>query len=76
MTEGVGPEVKGEEKEIDPLKRWFVPIEKRTSKGTMVFRTLDGDVYARLTDGSIRRANPKVRGKSARRADKIARRKA
>lgn len=52
---------------IDPLRRVFVPRETRTSNGTMVFRTTDGDVYARLEDGSIRRAAPKVNGKQARR---------
>lgn len=62
--------------EIDPLRRVFVPIEKRTSQGTWVFRTQDNEMYARLTDGSIRRATPKLRGKTARRADKLARRSA
>jgi len=46
----------------------FVPRETRTSKGTLVFRTTDNDVYCRLVDGSIRRANPKVNGKVARKA--------
>ena len=52
----------------------YVPIEKRTSQGTTVFRTMDHEVYARLEDGSIRRARPKVRGKLARKAEKLARR--
>lgn len=60
--------------EIDPLRRVFVPKETRTSKGTLVFRTMDGDVYARLGDGSIRRATPKVNGKKARRDRQRARR--
>jgi hypothetical protein len=38
----------------------------KTKNGTTVFRTLDGEVYARLDDGSIRRAHPKVNGKVAR----------
>ena len=52
---------------IDPLRRVFVPIEKRTEKGTMVFKTLDNTHYARLEDGSIRRTTPKEHGKAARR---------
>jgi hypothetical protein len=46
----------------------LVPIERRTVKGTLVFKTHDGDMYARLADGSIRRTYPKVNGKDARRA--------
>ena len=60
--------------EIDPLRRIFIPIEKRTTAGTFVFRTHDNLVYARLEDGSVRRAVKKVRGKAARRADKQMRR--
>ena len=51
---------------IDPLRRVFVPIEKRTEKGTLVFRTTDKELYFRAPDGSIRRAQPKVHGKDAR----------
>lgn len=61
------------EQQIDPLKRVFVPVEKRTEKGTTVFRTLDKQVYARLEDGSIRRAVPRVRGKAAKRARRACR---
>jgi hypothetical protein len=50
---------------IDPLRRVFIPIERRTSNGTTVFKTQDKMVYARLEDGSIRRAIPKVNGKHA-----------
>jgi len=53
--------------EIDLLRRVFVPREMRTTKGMMVFRTTDGEVYTRMFDGSIRRANPKVNGKVAKR---------
>lgn len=61
---------------IDPLRRVFVPIEKRTAKGTIVFRTSDKTMYARLEEGGpIRRVVPKIRGKAARRADKLARRR-
>lgn len=52
---------------IDPLRRVFVPIEKRTLNGTLVFKTHDKTIYARLDNGSIRRAVPKVNGKVARR---------
>lgn len=58
---------------IDPLRRVFIPIERQAQNGTFVFRTTDNMTYARLGDGSIRRAQPKVRGKSARRADKLRR---
>lgn len=58
---------------LDPLKRVFVPIERVTAKGTRVFKTTDGDIYARLSDGSIRRAHPKVNGKIARRARRMSR---
>ena len=59
---------------LDPLRRVFVPIERRTANGMLVFRTTDKRLYARLDNGSIRRAIAKVRGKAARRADKQARR--
>jgi hypothetical protein len=52
--------------EIDPLRRVFVPKECKTSKGTTVLRTLDGVVYARVADGSLRRARKKINGKVAR----------
>jgi hypothetical protein len=55
-----------EKKDIDPLQRVFVPIEKKTADGTIVFRTLDNQVYHRLRDGSIRRETPKINGKLAR----------
>jgi hypothetical protein len=57
-----------EKPSLDLLRRVFVPIERRTVKGTLVFKTQDGDMYARLADGSIRRTHPKVNGKDARRA--------
>lgn len=58
----------------DPLRRVFIPVEKRTTQGTLVFRTLDKQMYARLDNGSIRRATPKVNGKEARKARARARR--
>lgn len=55
-----------EKKDIDPLQRVFVPIEKKTADGTIIFRTTDNQVYHRLADGSIRRETPKINGKLAR----------
>ena len=52
---------------LDPLRRVFVPIEKRTLNGTLVFRTMDNQMYCRLASGSIRRVTPKVNGKVAKR---------
>ncbi len=54
---------------IDPLHRVFVHNGQR-------FHTADGVYYMRAEGDTIRRQIPKVRGKSARRADKRARRKA
>ncbi len=56
-----------QERPIDPLRREYVPIEKKTSKGTIVFRTQDKEMYVRLADDSIRRVTPKVNGKVAKR---------
>jgi hypothetical protein len=56
---------------IDPSRRVFVPIEKRTAKGTIVFQTLDKQVYARLESGEIRRATPKIHGKEAKRLRRL-----
>jgi hypothetical protein len=54
--------------EIDPLRRVFVYNNDR-------FQTTDGVWYARRPKSdTIRRQISKVRGKSARRADKAARR--
>ena len=60
---------------LDPLRRVWIPVEKRTTAGTLVFKTSDNTLYARLESGAIRRAHPKVKGKAARRADKERRRK-
>lgn len=52
----------------------FIPREVPVGKGHTGFRTSDGDVYVRHTaSGVIRRVNPKVRGKAARKAEKAAR---
>lgn len=66
---------KPEKPPLDPLRRVFVPVERRTPNGTTVFKTHDNRVYARLEDGSIRRAVRKARGKAARRRDKETRRR-
>ncbi len=66
------PEGRSDPKPLDPLRRVFIPIERRTANGTLVFKTTDGELYARLSDGSIRRAHPKVKGK-ARAHSRIAR---
>ena len=61
--------------DLDPLRRVFIPIERTTPNGTTVFKTTDNMLYLRHPlDDSIRRATPKVRGKAARRRDKVARR--
>lgn len=52
--------------QIDPLQRVFVPIEKRREDGTRVLYTTDKTKYIRGVDGVIRRADPKVNGKQAR----------
>jgi hypothetical protein len=57
----------------DLLRRVFIPIERRTVKGTFVFKTMDGELYVRLDDGSIRRARPKINGKQARKARRACR---
>jgi hypothetical protein len=58
-----------EPKQLDPLKRVFVPVEKAG-----VFRTSDNETYQRRPDGSIHRVYRKVKGKAARRAERKARR--
>jgi len=58
---------------IDPLRRVWVPIEKKMPDGNMLLRTTDKTVYIRLENGAIMRAQPKLRGKAARKADKKAR---
>lgn len=49
----------------------FEPIENGGR-----FKTMDGRAYQRDTTGEIRRTVPKERGKAARKADKLARRRA
>lgn len=53
---------------IDPLRRVFVPVEKRMSSGISVMRTLDGETYHRGTDGVIRSSMSRINGKLARKA--------
>jgi hypothetical protein len=54
-----------QQRPIDLTRRIFIPIEKRQSDGTVVFKTLDHTQYQRCEDGSIRRIHPKVNGKQA-----------
>lgn len=56
-----------EQARIDPLHRVFIYNGQR-------FQTADGVYYQRTEGDVIRRQIPKARGKSARRADKQARR--
>lgn len=51
---------------LHPLRRVFIPIERKTSAGTSVFRTTDNEMYCRADDGSIRSVNKKMNGKKAR----------
>lgn len=50
---------------LDPLRRMFVPIEKRMTNGNMTFQTLDKERYYRTSQGVILRVAPKVNGKKA-----------
>ena len=73
-TESVAPPAV-QPPQLDPLRRVFVPLERRTSAGTIVFRTTDKELYCRVDEGMpMQRVNKKIRGKAARRASKIARR--
>jgi hypothetical protein len=65
-TEGKTPPVVQPPK-IDLLRRVWIPIERRTVEGTLVFRTTDKELYCRLKDGSIRAVTRKTNGKIARR---------
>ena len=57
------------EPSLDPLRRVFVPIEKRDMHGVWHFATVDSDRYTRdPTTGVIRRVQPKVNGKRAKKA--------
>ena len=67
--------MENQEKEVNPLRRWHIPRESKTSQGTIVFRTLDDTMYVRLENSSIRRVHPKVNGKVARKLRASARRK-
>lgn len=44
---------------IDPLRRVFIPIERKQSDGTVRFKTHDKREYERRADGSIRRIHPR-----------------
>jgi hypothetical protein len=51
---------------LDPLRRVFVPIEKRDVHGRWTFNTSDGERYTRDEHGVIRNIRVKVNGKVAR----------
>lgn len=56
--------------QLDPLRRVFVPRERKQEDGTAIFRTLDKQSYIRGVDGVIRRETPKINGKQAKKARK------
>ncbi|MFI5222673.1 MAG: hypothetical protein ACHQX3_00260 [Nitrospirales bacterium] len=58
---------------IDPLRRVFVPIEKRMTNGNLTFQTMDREQYIRTPDGVIRRKKSKVNGKLAKKARRACR---
>jgi hypothetical protein len=63
-----------------PRREWnprhaFIPNERRVDERHTAFRTHDQSIYVRhVESGVIRRAQPKTKGKAARRAEKLARR--
>lgn len=66
--------IKQEASQIDPLRRVFVPVERKNTDGTYVLRTHDKTTYIRGADGVLRRQIPKMNGKDARRARRMMRR--
>jgi hypothetical protein len=58
---------------IDPLRRVFVPIERRDSHGDLTFRTSDGEKYYRDEHGVIRHTTVRVNGKLAKKLRRMAR---
>lgn len=56
---------------LDPLRRVFIPIEKRMLDGNWRFRTSDKERYTRNgTTGTVYRADPKPLNKHARRRER------
>jgi hypothetical protein len=53
---------------LDPLRRVFVPIEKRMLNGQMTFRTTDQTQYFCDDKGVIKRRFAKVNGKRAKKS--------
>lgn len=45
----------GDRPSLDPLRRVWVPVERRNLDGTWTFKTTDGRRYRRGADGAIRR---------------------
>jgi hypothetical protein len=64
---------KKETPQIDPLRRVFVPREREREDGTHIFRTTDGSRYIRGVSGAIRREEPKMNGKEARKIRRMLR---
>lgn len=64
-TANVGGTKSGVKEPLDPLRRVFVPIEKRMTNGNMTFQTSDKERYYRTSDGVILRVAPKINGKKA-----------
>ncbi len=52
-------------KPLDPLRRVFVPIEKKMLNDNWTFKTLDKERYYRTSAGVILRVAPKINGKRA-----------
>ena len=66
-TRDPAPEGSGTTPALDPLRRVFIPVEKRASNGDWLFETSDGHTYRRGIDGVIRSRMPKINGKLAKR---------
>lgn len=64
-TMNIAKDFLNEEEPLDPLRRVFVPIEKRMLDGRMIFQTTDRCQYLRDDRGVIVRRYPKVNGKKA-----------
>jgi len=66
-TRDPAPEGSGTTPALDPLRRVFIPIEKRNVHGVWTFETTDGERYLRDPNtGVIRSAVVKINGKLAR----------
>jgi hypothetical protein len=59
---------------IDPLRRVWVPVEKRDSHGDLTFHTSDGEKYYRDKNDVIHHATVRKNGKLAKKMRQRARR--